>query len=143
MQGLPHDGTATLIAQTLGQPAVAARLADTVYARTGGNPFFVQELVRALADQWSCPGSVESLGLGAEAAERDQHISFPRRRGAWMCGRPAAGQVRGSERRPPTYPHPLLLRRRLLLHAAIPFESCRSNAAGQRYPKAECRRWVL
>jgi tetratricopeptide (TPR) repeat protein len=51
VQGLPHDGTATLIAQTLGQPAVAARLADTVYARTGGNPFFVQELVRALADQ--------------------------------------------------------------------------------------------
>jgi tetratricopeptide (TPR) repeat protein/transcriptional regulator with XRE-family HTH domain len=51
VQGLPHDGTATLIAQTLGRPAVAARLADTVYARTGGNPFFVQELVRALADQ--------------------------------------------------------------------------------------------
>ena len=47
LQGLDRDETAALVAQVLDRPD--DQIADAVYARTDGNPFFVQELARLQA----------------------------------------------------------------------------------------------
>ncbi|HEX8919249.1 MAG TPA: AAA family ATPase [Chloroflexota bacterium] len=48
---LAHDGTAALIASTMGETKVSRGLIDLVYGRTEGNPFFVQQVVRMLVER--------------------------------------------------------------------------------------------
>ena len=79
---------------------------------------------------WSCPGSVESLRLGDRGDNRSEQTSFRAGNGAWICGRLDRSDVI-VEGGPSTYPHPLLLRRRLR-HAATSSVNRRSNAAGER-----------
>ena len=48
---LGKDGTATLIATSFGEEEVAAEFAELVYRQTEGNPFFTQEVLRALVER--------------------------------------------------------------------------------------------
>src|SRR5579884_248597 len=82
--------------------------------------------------EWSCPGSVERLRLGDGAAQCGEYTSFHGGHGAWICGRPWLFEADRPTYWPPTYPHPLLLRRRLLGHATCSVIPCRSKAAGER-----------
>jgi predicted ATPase len=48
---LDEKGTAALVGATLGEPDVPPELASLVHRRTDGNPFFIQEVVRALVER--------------------------------------------------------------------------------------------
>ena len=63
LKGLSEPDVARLIEQTAGAVA-SAELVGAIYRATGGNPFFVDGIVRvALADHESLPGA-EALGAG-------------------------------------------------------------------------------
>jgi predicted ATPase/DNA-binding XRE family transcriptional regulator len=51
LDGLPQEGTAALMAATLGAPEVSARFVDLVQRHTQGNAFFIEEVVRALVER--------------------------------------------------------------------------------------------
>jgi tetratricopeptide (TPR) repeat protein/transcriptional regulator with XRE-family HTH domain len=51
LQCFDQGGTAELMAATLGTPNVSAEFAALIQERTGGNPFFVQEVLRALVER--------------------------------------------------------------------------------------------
>jgi len=69
-----HD-TGELLREMFGlaQDPALARLRDTIAARAGGNPLFVEEIVRSLVtsgvlvreERWTCTGSGESLSIPA------------------------------------------------------------------------------
>jgi class 3 adenylate cyclase/tetratricopeptide (TPR) repeat protein len=48
---LPEEDTAALMAASLGLEAVSEELAELVYRRTEGNPFFVQQVMRSLVER--------------------------------------------------------------------------------------------
>ena len=49
LEALPQDGARTLIDAAFGAPVEAA-LAETILGRTGGNPFFIEEVARGLRE---------------------------------------------------------------------------------------------
>jgi hypothetical protein len=68
LAGLDRSETAELVQQILGTPA--AQLADTVFERTGGNPFFVQELARLHAARGGGSGVGPPAGVGQVVGRR-------------------------------------------------------------------------
>ncbi len=63
LEPLPEHGARSLVEAAFGT-AVETELADTILARTGGNPFFIEEVVRGL---WESDVLVERDGkIGAE-----------------------------------------------------------------------------
>jgi len=50
VKNLNNDGTTTLIKQVFGEQTVSPEFADLIYQRTGGNPFFVEEVLRSLVE---------------------------------------------------------------------------------------------
>jgi tetratricopeptide (TPR) repeat protein len=48
LKGLNKDETAELIKQTFGEQTITPEFADLIYQHTGGNPFFVEEVLRSL-----------------------------------------------------------------------------------------------
>jgi tetratricopeptide (TPR) repeat protein len=48
VRGLGKNETTTLVRQTFGEEAISPEFADLVYQHTGGNPFFVEEVLRSL-----------------------------------------------------------------------------------------------
>ena len=51
VRGLPEAGTAALLAAGLGEAEVSAEFADLVHRQTDGNPFFIQQVLRALVER--------------------------------------------------------------------------------------------
>jgi len=50
VKNLNSGETTELIKQTFGEPTVSPEFADLIYNRTGGNPFFVEEVLRSLVE---------------------------------------------------------------------------------------------
>jgi len=50
VKNLNSGETTELIKQTFGEPIVSPEFADLIYNRTGGNPFFVEEVLRSLVE---------------------------------------------------------------------------------------------
>ena len=50
VKNLNSDETTNLIKQTFGEQTVSPEFADLIYQRTGGNPFFVEEVLRSLVE---------------------------------------------------------------------------------------------
>ncbi len=48
VRGLGRDETTTLVRQTFGEETISHEFADLIYQHTGGNPFFVEEVLRSL-----------------------------------------------------------------------------------------------
>jgi tetratricopeptide (TPR) repeat protein/predicted Ser/Thr protein kinase len=48
---LDAEGVRRLIGESLGETVVSAEFRDLLFEKTGGNPFFVEELLRALAEE--------------------------------------------------------------------------------------------
>jgi class 3 adenylate cyclase/tetratricopeptide (TPR) repeat protein len=66
---LRDDELRELLAERLGSDASVAPLADRIAAQTGGNPFFIEEVVRGLAESgalWGDPGGYVLVNPGAE-----------------------------------------------------------------------------
>jgi DNA-binding CsgD family transcriptional regulator len=63
---LTLDATAALIEQTYGTPVDAA-FGRACHAATGGNPFLVRELLRALRDEGVMPSADQAAAVGAHA----------------------------------------------------------------------------
>jgi class 3 adenylate cyclase/tetratricopeptide (TPR) repeat protein len=57
LQSLGHDDTERLLAELLGRDPAFEGLIELIRERTDGNPFFVEEVVRALADSGSLKGA--------------------------------------------------------------------------------------
>jgi tetratricopeptide (TPR) repeat protein len=51
LKGFGPEDTGLMIGEVLGQKAVDAEFRDLVYAKTAGNPFFIEELVRSMVEQ--------------------------------------------------------------------------------------------
>jgi tetratricopeptide (TPR) repeat protein/class 3 adenylate cyclase len=71
LRPLDQAGSAAIMRSVLRVPDVPAALAERLHQRTGGNPFFLEELCQALLEQeaglihdgFLVPGRVEALGL--------------------------------------------------------------------------------
>ncbi len=50
VKGLNKDETAMFIKQTFGEQTISPEFADLIYQHTGGNPFFVEEVLRSLVE---------------------------------------------------------------------------------------------
>jgi tetratricopeptide (TPR) repeat protein len=50
VKNLNSEETAELIKQTFGEQTISSEFADIMYQRTGGNPFFVEEVLRSLVE---------------------------------------------------------------------------------------------
>ncbi len=50
VKNLNNEDTANLIKQVFGEQTVSSEFADLIYHRTGGNPFFVEEVLRSLVE---------------------------------------------------------------------------------------------
>ena len=50
VKNLSKEETAELIKQTFGETTISSEFADLIYNRTGGNPFFVEEVLRSLVE---------------------------------------------------------------------------------------------
>jgi class 3 adenylate cyclase/tetratricopeptide (TPR) repeat protein len=50
VKNLSKEETIELIKQTFGEQTITPEFADLIYGRTGGNPFFVEEVLRALVE---------------------------------------------------------------------------------------------
>ena len=50
VKNLNKEDTANLIKQVFGEQTVSSEFADLIYQRTGGNPFFVEEVLRSLVE---------------------------------------------------------------------------------------------
>ena len=48
LKNLTQEETIELIKQTFGEQSVSPEFADLIYRRTGGNPFFIEEVLRSL-----------------------------------------------------------------------------------------------
>lgn len=71
LKGLPLDEVAALLG-SVGGDGWSGQLAQTIYAETNGNPFFIEELLRHLVDEvklvaggngWSAPAGLTELGI--------------------------------------------------------------------------------
>lgn len=51
LRRLPDEGTAALIAATIGLPQVSPDFVDMLHRQTEGNPFFIQQMLRGLVEQ--------------------------------------------------------------------------------------------
>lgn len=51
VNNLSKEETTELIKQTFGEHTISPEFADLIYHRTGGNPFFVEEVLRSLVDE--------------------------------------------------------------------------------------------
>ncbi|MDA4124732.1 MAG: AAA family ATPase [Thaumarchaeota archaeon] len=51
LKGFGPEDTGLMIGEILGQKTVDVEFRDLVYAKTGGNPFFIEELVRSMVEQ--------------------------------------------------------------------------------------------
>ncbi|GAC1522740.1 MAG: hypothetical protein NVS2B16_30710 [Chloroflexota bacterium] len=51
LRGFNKEGTTALLTQGMGLPGVSAEFAGLLHERTDGNPFFAQQVVRALVEQ--------------------------------------------------------------------------------------------
>src|SRR5579884_1116451 len=72
LRGLSGDETGRLVAASIGEPEVSSELADLLHRRTEGNPFFIEEVVRALVEH----GDVYRTEGGWERRDLDQ-IEIP------------------------------------------------------------------
>jgi predicted ATPase/class 3 adenylate cyclase len=50
VRSLSKEETIELIKQTFGEQTISSEFADLIYGRTGGNPFFVEEVLRSLVE---------------------------------------------------------------------------------------------
>jgi predicted ATPase/class 3 adenylate cyclase len=50
VRSLSKEETVELIKQTFGEQTISPEFADLIYGRTGGNPFFVEEVLRSLVE---------------------------------------------------------------------------------------------
>jgi len=50
VKNLGKEETMDLIKETFGEPTVSSEFADLIFQRTGGNPFFVEEVLRSLVE---------------------------------------------------------------------------------------------
>src|SRR5262249_52752052 len=66
---LGFEGISEMLQDLLGKDPSLAGLADRVRKRTGGNPFFIEEMVQALADSGNLVGTKGSYRLVRPAAE--------------------------------------------------------------------------
>jgi len=69
LQALPEHGARSLVEVAFGQP-VHADLAETVLARTGGNPFFIEEVVRGLVESRALQDKAGVLTIDSARAVR-------------------------------------------------------------------------
>jgi len=58
-----------LVADLLGKDAPLADLGDHIYARTGGNPFFVEEIVQSLVESGQLEGQRGTYRMTSRAAD--------------------------------------------------------------------------
>ena len=61
---LPPAGADELLGSLIGQQAELASLRELLIKRTGGNPFFIEEIVRSLAETGALVGSRGAYTLG-------------------------------------------------------------------------------
>src|SRR5262245_37933608 len=80
---LPAEATGELLHELLGREPSTARLGDRIRERTGGNPFFIEEIVQALAESGSLVGSKGAYRL----AQSDAHLVLPATVQAVLDGR--------------------------------------------------------
>jgi tetratricopeptide (TPR) repeat protein len=73
LRDLSASGTAALIGAYVGHAEVAAELRDLIHGRTGGNPFFTEEVLKALDEQGALVRTGEAGGRGTLEA-----IAVPR-----------------------------------------------------------------
>ena len=73
LRPLPPDAVRELVAQLLGLDLSLASLTDHVMERTGGNPFFVEEVVRALIED----GTLEGEPCAYRLTRRLEDIQVP------------------------------------------------------------------
>ncbi len=64
LDGLSREDTVSLIAQRLGVRHVAAPLADFVYDRVAGHPFFCEELLQAMLEAGAIRATPDSCDVG-------------------------------------------------------------------------------
>ncbi|MBV9893330.1 MAG: tetratricopeptide repeat protein [Chloroflexi bacterium] len=69
LEALPEEGARSLVELAFGQP-VDEELAQTVLARTGGNPFFIEEVVRGLVEGQEVRDTGGVLALATDRAVR-------------------------------------------------------------------------
>ena len=78
LRGLDRNETARLVAETLNiPPGQTASLSDSLHHRSGGNPFFLRQLLALLHDEGS--------------------LRFDHREGRWTWDERAVGELHGSE----------------------------------------------
>ena len=70
---LDADATDELLASLLGEDPSLDGLAEVIRERVGGNPFFIEEIVRALAEQGALEGDRGAFRLSQEIG----HIAIP------------------------------------------------------------------
>ena len=96
---LGPEAIAELLRDLLGTDPSLAALGDRIRERTGGNPFFIEEMVQALAETGSLEGAKGAYRLVRPAAE----LRFPPR--SRPCSPPASIGSRSGRsryyRRPP------------------------------------------
>jgi len=65
LEPLPPSGADALLASLVGEGAELASLRDLLIKRTGGNPFFIEEIVRSLTETGALVGERGAYKLGA------------------------------------------------------------------------------
>ena len=68
LDALPPDSDRRLLAALVGEGTLPAKVTDELLERAGGNPFFMEELVRALADTGSLVRTAGGWRFESEAA---------------------------------------------------------------------------
>src|SRR5262249_8168531 len=66
---LPAEAVGELLRELLGTDPSLARLGDRIRERSGGNPFFIEEIVQALAESGSLVGSKGAYRLVQSARD--------------------------------------------------------------------------
>ena len=65
VRNLNKEETIELIKRTFGEQTITSEFADLIYGRTGGNPFFVEEVLRSLVEDGTI-FRTESDGIGSQ-----------------------------------------------------------------------------
>lgn len=63
LKPLSETGVGTIVEFILGKASVSSEVIQAIFARTGGNPFFVVELTRTIQSQLDVSGSSRSVGI--------------------------------------------------------------------------------
>ncbi|MCS6926823.1 MAG: AAA family ATPase [Candidatus Binatia bacterium] len=66
---LPHDASVSLFTALVGTDPEVATLAPLVCAQSGGNPFFLEEIVQSLAETGALVGQPRAYALGCPATK--------------------------------------------------------------------------